>query len=180
MLFGDLSCFSLCLACLLLLAFLFSCFCMCVLYNIIGLPFSFAFCLVCLFFCFRVAAVVACFVSLFACSLVSLAFVFALIVCDCFRALFGQSRARKRQSRQRRTEERRQGNARRACPALPDCLCYRCIIYHYARTYAAGVYRPAPGGTFSVRFAGKNQPNRSCSSPQPIVLTTNQRVCTIF
>ena len=50
MLMGDLSCFSLCLACLLLLAFLFSCFCMCVLYNIIGLPFSFAFCLVCLFF----------------------------------------------------------------------------------------------------------------------------------
>lgn len=69
-------------------------------------------------------------------------------------------------------EERRnggKGNAWRTCPALPDCRCYRCIIYHYARTYAAGVYRPAPGGTFSVRFAGKKQPNRSCSSPQPIV-----------
>lgn len=76
---------------------------------------------------------------------------------------------RQKQHSGQRISEQRQGNARRACPALPDCLCCRCIIYHYARTYAAGVYRPAPGGTFSVRFTGKNQPNRSCSSSQPIV-----------
>lgn len=78
---------------------------------------------------------------------------------------------RQKQQHEERIAERRQGNARRACPALPDCLCYRCIIYHYVRACLQGDRPPPAGGTFSVRFDGGKGENRSCSSPQPLVLT---------
>ena len=90
-------------------------------------------------------------------------------VCDCFRALFGQCRTPKTATRAKHSRTAARGTPPPGLFCLPACLCYRCIIFYYARTYAAGVYRPAPGGTFSVRFTGKNQPNRSCSSSQPIV-----------
>ena len=96
-------------------------------------------------------------------------FVFALCVCDCFCAVFGQCRTPKTAQRAKHSREPARGTPPPILSCLLACLCYRCIIYHYARTYAAGVYRPAPGGTFLVRFTGKNQPNRSCSSSQPIV-----------
>lgn len=124
MLIGDLSCFSLCLACLLLLAFLFSCFCMCVLYNIIGLPFSFAFCLVGLF------------------SLLSFAlWLYAIVSAPC-----SGNAERQKQTAGNAYQNGGKGNARRACPALPDCLCCRCIIYHYARALLAGGYTTAARG----------------------------------
>lgn len=119
----------------------------------------------------------ACFVSLFACFscfscfrfCFSVVVFFLCYVCDCFCALFGQCRTPKTAQRATHSRTAARGTPPPCLSCLPDCLCYRYIIYHYARTYAAGVYRPAPGGTFSVRFTGKNQPNRSCSSSQPIV-----------
>ena len=107
------------------------------------------------------------------CLCSALLFVFVCYAIKC--APCSVNAERQKQHHGERIAERRQGERlRRACPALPDCRCYRCIIYHYARTYAAGVYRPAPGGTFSVRFGEGKEPNRSCSSPRPLVLTFQQ------
>ena len=118
-------------------------------------------------FSFRLCVFFAIFYLDSAFSLLCFFFVMYAIV---FAPCSGNAERQKQHSGQRIAEWRQGERLRRACPALPDCLCYRCIIYHYARTYAAGVYRPAPGGTFSVRIDEGKQPNRSCSSPKPIVL----------
>lgn len=64
------------------------------------------------------------------------------------------------------------GNARRGL----SCFAWLPLLSVHNISLCAGIacrgidHRP-PGGTFSVRFDDGKQPNRSCSSPKPLVLT---------
>lgn len=116
-------------------------------------------------FSFRLCVFFALFYLDSAFSLLCFFFVMYAIV---FAPCSGNAERQKQHSGQS-IAERRQGNAFAGLILLAFCICYRCIIYHYARTYAAGVYRPAPGGTFLVRMDEGKEPNRSCSSPSSLV-----------
>lgn len=130
---------------------------MCVLYNIYRLAF---------FLCFL------------SCWLVFVALFCALIVCDCFRAVFGQCRTPKTAQRAKHSRTAAKGTPSPVLSCLPVCLCYRCIIYHYARACLQGATPPPARGTFSVRFDDGKAPNPSCSSPNSLVQTSNSIACT--
>lgn len=100
------------------------------------------------------------------CLCSALLFVFVCYAIKC--APCSGNAGRQKQHHGQSIAERRQGNARRACHALPDCLCYRCIIYHYARTYAAGVYRPAPGVLFRYGLREKISQIGLAHPPNPL------------
>ena len=111
------------------------------------------------------------------CLCSALLFVF---VCNAIKCApcSGNAERQKQQHGQSIAESRQGERLRRACPALPACRCYRCIIKHYARACLRGATPPPARGTFSVRFDEGEQSNRSCSSPNSLVQTSNSIACT--
>lgn len=92
--------------------------------------------------------------------------------CVCYAIVFAPcsvNAGRQKQQHGQSIAERRQGERPPGLFCLPACLCYRCIIYHYARALLARGRPPPAGGTFSVRFDDGKEPNPSCSSPKPFV-----------
>lgn len=134
----------------------------------------------------------ACFVSLFACFSFRLFFrcllsFFRCVVCDCIRALFGQCRTAKTAPRGTHSRTAARGTPPPGLFCLLDCLCYRCIMFYYARALLAGGYTTARRGYFfgtvcwnksskSVLLIPLIPCSRSKTStriiPKPIVLTT--------
>ena len=87
---------------------------------------------------------------------------------------------RQKQHHGERIAERRQGERlRRACLACLIAFAIGAYCFIMRGLCLRGATPPPAGGTFSVRFTGKNELNRSCSSPQPIVPTANYLLCII-
>lgn len=134
---------------------------------------SFCLCLfVSLFACFFVIAFEYMTLPRFVCAF-SLCFSFV-----CYAIVFAPcsgNAERQEQQHGQSIAERRQGERlRRACFA---CLFAFAIGAYYiimrGHCLQGGTPQP-PGGTFSVRFDERKEPNPSCSSPKPLVLTFQQ------
>ena len=62
---------------------------------------------------------------------------------------------RQKQHSGQRIAERRQGERPPVLSCLPVCLCYRCILFYYARALLAGGYTTARPGYFFGTVYGK-------------------------
>ena len=142
MLFGNLSCFAFCLAYAFFALLIVKCLYIALLVLMVFLCLLFFACVV--FCCFLL------------CSLFFLLFfVFCVFVCDCFCALFGQCRTPETAPRGKHSRTAARGTPPPGLSCLPFCLCYRCILYYYARTYAAGGISSCARGYFFGMVCGK-------------------------